>query len=130
MNCRKLKKVFPILSGILLTGCDLLAPAPQQSQPPQPPLSVPPPVPSILKEVVSSKEPFIRQFRWRHGSKPYTWELQIPNELYTYYRQKPRPPTKNYSVYVTDPYDDQYIGMFVKSIKEAAIRDKMGVGRL
>ena len=47
----------------------------------------------------------------------------IPLSLYNYYRQLPRPPTKNYSVYVTHPLDDPYIDMLVEKITKAAQQD-------
>ncbi len=49
--------------------------------------------------------------------------MQIPESLYLYYKQRPRPPTKNYSVYVTDPGDDTYINSLVEGIRNAAQRD-------
>jgi hypothetical protein len=48
------------------------------------------------------------------------WELAIPQELYDYYKAIPRPPTENYSVYITHPLDDTYIDILIKRIKEAA----------
>ena len=44
----------------------------------------------------------------------------MPKSLYDYYKALPRSPTENYSVYVTHPYDNQYIDSLVGKIKEAA----------
>lgn len=46
--------------------------------------------------------------------------MQIPLSLYKYYQQLPRPPTENYSVYVTHPLDDLYIDLLVEKITKAA----------
>jgi hypothetical protein len=46
--------------------------------------------------------------------------LNVPQSLYDYYKSLPRSPTPNYSVYVTHPYDDPYIGSLATKLKEAA----------
>ena len=44
----------------------------------------------------------------------------MPQSLYEYYQEIPRPPTQNYSVYVTHPLDDIYIEHLVEKIQKAA----------
>lgn len=46
--------------------------------------------------------------------------MKIPVSLYDYYQELPRPPTKNYSVYVTHPLDDPFIDMLIDKIIKAA----------
>jgi len=46
--------------------------------------------------------------------------MQISKPLYEYYKQLARPPTNNYSVYVTHSLDDPYIDMLVEKITTAA----------
>jgi predicted transglutaminase-like cysteine proteinase len=61
-----------------------------------------------------------RQYEWSFSQSVWTWSLNIPEALYDYYRNSPRPPTDNYSVYVTNPYDDEYLDKLVQKIREAA----------
>ncbi|MBA7687398.1 hypothetical protein ES703_95860 [subsurface metagenome] len=61
-----------------------------------------------------------RGYTWDYDGKQWTWELQIPEGLYNYYKEMPRPMTDNYSVYVTHPLDDEYIGQLAVAIKDAA----------
>ncbi len=44
-------------------------------------------------------------------------DLTLPKSLYEYYKDKPRPPTGDYSIYITDPYDDAYIEALIEKIK-------------
>jgi hypothetical protein len=63
----------------------------------------------------------VRQYKWWFGQREWTWSMQIPEALYDYYRQLPRPPTLDYSVYVTNPLHDYYLEMLVQKLKEASI---------
>lgn len=45
---------------------------------------------------------------WPYSDREWTWKLQVPRSLYLEYKNHPRPPTRNYSVYVTDPRDEAY----------------------
>jgi len=62
---------------------------------------------------------------WPYGDYHWTWEIQIPQTLYDYYRAKPRPPTKNYTVYITDPSDNAYTGNLARKLKNEA--DRIGL---
>lgn len=44
--------------------------------------------------------------------------MQIPKSLYDYYVGLPRPPTPNYSVYVTHPWDDTVVEHLISTIEE------------
>ncbi len=50
-----------------------------------------------------------RTFKWDYAGKEWTWELQIPQALYDFFKELPRSPTQNYSVYVTHPLSEAYI---------------------
>ncbi len=76
-------------------------------------------LPSVIKEVSQSSEVITRQHTWTYKGS-WTWEGDIPQSLYQYYQELPRPPTQNYSVYVTHPLDDMYIEQIVEEINEAA----------
>lgn len=80
----------------------------------------PPPLPAVIQEVPQYTGLISSNYAWVYGGKEWTWELQIPQALYDYYREIPRPPTQNYSVYVTHPLDDTYIDYLVDEIRKAA----------
>jgi hypothetical protein len=61
-----------------------------------------------------------RSYTWHYDGKEWTWEIEIPQGLYRYYKEMPRLATNNYSVYVTHTADDQYIRQLVLAIEGAA----------
>lgn len=76
-------------------------------------------LPTAIGEVTPSTELISVNYSWNYRGK-WSWEMKIPLSLYNYYRKLPRPPTKNYSVYVSHPLDDPYIDMLVEKIEKAA----------
>ncbi len=76
-------------------------------------------LPSVIKEISQSTEVITRQHTWTYKGD-WSWEGDIPQSLYEYYQGLPRPPTQNYSVYVTHPLDDIYIEHLVEDIEEVA----------
>lgn len=73
-----------------------------------------------IKEAPQSIDLITQHYAWLYGGQEWTWDVQIPQGLYEYYQRLPRPPTGNYSVYVTHPMDDTYINDLVNKIKDAA----------
>lgn len=73
-----------------------------------------------IEEAPQSIELINRHYVWAHGEKEWTWDIKIPQALYDYYQQLPRPPTKNYSIYVTHPMDDIYLDALVERINNAS----------
>lgn len=65
-----------------------------------------------------------REFAWDYRGKHWTWRLAVPEEAYTYYTNLKRPPTDDYSVYVTDPADDAFISSLAARLKETAVWEK------
>lgn len=61
-----------------------------------------------------------REYTWEYAGKEWAWELDIPQSLYEYYKGIPRPPTPNYSIYVTHPQDDILIEYLVSQIEKTA----------
>lgn len=61
-----------------------------------------------------------RTYHWSYDNKDWTWELQIPQSLYDYYKGLPRAPTNNYSIYVTHPSDDVYMSKLITKLLETA----------
>ncbi len=76
-----------------------------------------------IQEIPSSEELIIREYSWVYGGKDWTWELVVYQSMYDYFKEMPRPPTINYSVYVTNPLDDSYIDRLVEDINEAAAEE-------
>lgn len=74
----------------------------------------------IVQQPAQSSATIERQYEWQYAGREWSWTLQLPEALYNYYKQIPRPPTEDYSVYVTQPEDDYYLEMLVGKIKEAA----------
>jgi LEA14-like dessication related protein/predicted transglutaminase-like cysteine proteinase len=60
-------------------------------------------------------------FTWQYKGSEWDWDIEVPKALYDYYKERHRPPTEDYSVYVTDPYDDDFISSLVDGLKEAAL---------
>jgi len=65
-----------------------------------------------------------RSYKWGYDGEEWAWDLQIPAELYDYYKEMPRSSTKNYAVYVTHPLDDEYVGRLAATIKDAADKER------
>ena len=109
------------------------APPPTEPTPSQPEASPPeqlsPPafqLPDLIREFSKSTELISRRYSWQYGGKEWVWEMEIPQALYDYYKKFPRPPTQNFSVYVTHPLDDTIIGNLVDEIERVALREAFG----
>jgi hypothetical protein len=133
--------ITPILVCIiLLAGCDFPLPftTPASSSNPPQTSDVPPSSPpgttvspttvttaatsspgTIVVEKDQSDILVTRTYKWSYNGQDWTWELQIPDQLYEYYKGLPRAPTSNYSIYVTHPSDDLYISKLNTKLLEA-----------
>ncbi len=80
-------------------------------------------LPKDIQKAPSSEDFITRDYSWPYGGKEWTWELSINQSMYDYFKELPRPPTMNYSVYVTTPQDDPYIDSLVEDINEAAAEE-------
>ncbi len=82
---------------------------------------------TVLLETIEKEPPstelLTRSYSWEYGEGKYSWDLKIPESLYEYYKGLPRPPTRNYSVYVTHPMDDTYLDLLIGTMKAASSRD-------
>ncbi len=76
----------------------------------------PPTLPTTPKSTPSN-EYIPREYRWTFKGRDYTWNPQFSENLYNYYKNKPRPSTSDYSVYATDPYDDELISEIISKFK-------------
>ncbi len=61
-----------------------------------------------------------REYIWDYGGYTWTLSLSIPESLYEYYKSKDRISTVDYSVYVTHPDDDDYLGTIVQEFNRIA----------
>ena len=77
-------------------------------------------MPEEISELPLSEEIVTIKYTWVYGNSDWTWELDIPRSVYEMYKSIPRSPTIDYSVYITHPYDDEYINTLSKKIKQAA----------
>ncbi|UCC16234.1 MAG: hypothetical protein JSU58_07620 [Dehalococcoidales bacterium] len=73
-----------------------------------------------ISEFTSPEEIVTVNYTWVYGNSDWAWELDIPRSVYEMYRSIPRSPTMNYSVYITHPFDDEYINTLSKNIEQAA----------
>jgi hypothetical protein len=80
-------------------------------------------LPTAIGGIPQSTEIISANYSWSYKGQEWSWEVKIPTSLYEYYRNLPRPPTGNYSVYVTHPLDDPYIDRLVEKIRNAAQKE-------
>lgn len=59
-------------------------------------------------------------YAWNYGKDAWTYHLKIPESTYEYYKTVDRNKIKNYSYYVTDSTDDEYLAALAKKFREAA----------
>lgn len=119
----------PLLSGMLYLGGDnfraalpvlQIAPVPPSGSAPAKEITAPTvDLPTPIGQMTESNETVSRNYTWSYRGR-WSWEMKLPAALYDYYRSLPRPPTRNYSVYVTNPLDDQYIEELAAKISNAA----------
>lgn len=128
---KRLSVILALICLLFVTGCvvpftapsSTLAPTASPSlSPSHPSENTPTPSvqPSVVGQLPQSTQTISRDYAWDYGGRRWTWQLQLPQALYDYYKGLPRPPTSNYSVYVTHPLDDAYLGQLVTKIQEAA----------
>jgi hypothetical protein len=73
-----------------------------------------------LNNVIVSDQLITKDYKWDYEGREWTWELSFRQSLYDYYKALPRSPTRNYSVYVTNPIDDKQIDSVVSKLQDAA----------
>ncbi len=59
-------------------------------------------------------------YAWNYGRDHWIYDLSIPKSIIAHYRAVDRKGIKNYSYYVTDPTDDEYMSGLAGKFKEAA----------
>ncbi len=96
---------------------------PPSAAPPPTAIEPPPEPVKVIRQAPESTGVITRRYVWPFSGKEWTAELQIPEALYSYYNGLPRPPTENYSLYVTHPSDDEYIRSLADDIEKIAQRE-------
>jgi hypothetical protein len=64
-----------------------------------------------------------RDYSWDYEFKSQNISLYIPEPLYNYYSSKERYPTNDYSIYVVNPYDDQYLKVITNEFDIIAVEN-------
>ena len=120
----KLENPGPPRAPPVIPPVPTLTPTPSPTPAPTPTVTPTPTLtPSEMPgEPSESTEQFTRNYSWTYKGK-WSWQGTIPKSLYDYYQALPRPPTKNYSVYVTHPLDDSYMDLLVEKIREASAQE-------
>lgn len=68
-----------------------------------------------------STEVIEKEYTWLFDGRTWTLSLNIPESIYEYYAGLERPPTVDYSIYVTHPFDDVYLRTLIEKINFIAI---------
>lgn len=79
----------------------------------------------ITREVLEAPETsdaIRRNYTWEYGLLEFGFEVDFYKKFYEYYKERPRPPTTDYSIYVTDPFDDDMIATVVWELEANAKR--------
>jgi len=65
-------------------------------------------------------ERLARNYTWRYDGRDWSLGVSVEEESYDYYKSRPRPRTEDYSIYVTDPVDDEMISSLARSFESKA----------
>ena len=68
-----------------------------------------------------STEVIEKEYTWLFDGRTWTLSLNIPESIYEYYADLERPPTVDYSIYVTHPFDDVYLRLLIEKMNFIAI---------
>jgi hypothetical protein len=66
-----------------------------------------------------------RDYQWYFEGKQYDMSLSIPESQYNYYQGLTRAYQDDYSIYVTHPYDDEFINTIIRKFNFIALEDHM-----
>jgi len=62
-----------------------------------------------------------RHYTWEFNGESWTWNLSFNEDAYHFFKSLPR--IKNYALYATNPYDDEYLEVVVNALKQAAQKE-------
>lgn len=66
-----------------------------------------------------------REYEWTYNGNQYELSLSIPETQYDYYKGLERIPNSDYSVYVTHPYDDEFINTIIRKFNFIALEENL-----
>lgn len=76
-----------------------------------------------LKEREISDDVFLKEYAWIYNGETYTLSLEVPKDLYFFYKNRTRASTEDYSIYVTHPTDDEYITTVIDKLNQIAAEE-------
>lgn len=82
-----------------------------------------PAAPAAVQKADAAPEYIETSYTWNYGEGIWTYELKIPKTAYEYYKTVDRKKIRNYSYYVTDPTDDEYLAGLAAKFREAAEKE-------
>jgi predicted transglutaminase-like cysteine proteinase/predicted nucleic acid-binding Zn ribbon protein len=108
--------LFPFLVVIMIAvSLIMLLPYLEDAEP-----SVKPSAPAY-QETSDTQQEFIQvHYEWNYGDGTWTYDMKIPKSTYEYYKTVDRKKIHNYSYYVTDTTDDEYLTGLAAKFREAA----------
>ena len=74
-----------------------------------------------VEPITTSLETYDKTYLWSYQGRQYSLQLSIPESHYLYYQGLDRIPTDDWSIYVTHPYDDDYIDVIIRKFNNIAI---------
>lgn len=79
----------------------------------------------VIGEDVGSGQTLPRHYEWEYDGRLQTCDLDIPADLYAYYKTRPRVgwAARDYDEYVLDPLDDEYLEVVTETILETTLGD-------
>ena len=78
-----------------------------------------------LTQEKPSTEVVEKEYSWSYQEKRWTLSLLIPESIYEFYKNQERVPTDEYSIYVTHPFDDDYIKSIIEKMNKIAIQQDL-----
>jgi len=66
-----------------------------------------------------------REYEWYYNGKKFELSLSIPETQYEYYKELVRISDSDFSVYVTHPYDDEFINTVVRKFNLIALEEHL-----
>ena len=74
-----------------------------------------------LEPETESQETIQREYSWSYDGREWALSLNIPESIYDYYSGLQRAQTEDYSIYVSHPFDDEYLGTLIEKMNFIAI---------
>jgi len=66
-----------------------------------------------------------KNYQWSYLGHSWELSITIPSTISDFYENHERIPTEDYSVYVTHPFDDEYMGSIIEKLNVMAIQEDL-----